>query len=579
MKNIIVREYLESLAERDELDYLFPLLLEAMNFKIISTPKQTKGLPQYGKDVVAVGNDPQDGMTKRFYFELKGGQDRNVTTATYSKNDGIRESIIEAKDRPFHDTSNPEFNKLPVKIVLVHNGDIHPSVKETFDGFIEREFPEKNFERWDIFELTRLFTENLFNEYLLTDDKAVTSFKKVLVLINTPGNTFSDYYHLINSICNKAADASKLGERKQLLFFETFNLISFIIYSYSVEAKNLETAKHCLSYTCLKLWNWILRNKLEEDVRIVKFYRKHVTIFIRVLREYFEKTLPVARLENGLWSDHGGRYEQVGYPLRSFEYVSYLLVWFELLEDFEPDRSDFHQEEKVAILADILNHNRSTTRPLLDNHSIPIGLVLYFLIRNSHTDEARIYMNNVIESVKLAYLMNKRLPDGRNQIESVIRYIVTGVKSIYYQDKTSHLFGMMSEFMAILNMEQPYAAFRKFILDAKVDLALFIPYSDSQLKEVFPENDFSHEIALLDHQLVEEGYQSEILLEEDFATFKAKTFAKNEFSYEYRTRLIDFTSLLVLAHVSFKTPLFPYFWRPLKLEATFREVKKKESAD
>lgn len=570
MKSIIVREYLESLTERDELDYLFPTLLDVMGYKIISTPKMTKGLAQYGKDVVAVGIDTKDGNRKRFYFEIKGGQDRHVNTTTYNKTDGIRESIIEAKDRPFRDNSDPEFNSLPVKIILVHNGEIHPSVKETFDGFIEREFPDKNFERWDIFELTKLFTEHLFNEYLLTDEDSIRYFKKVLVLINTPRNDLSDFYRLINSICDKAGKLSELGDRKRLLFFETFNLISFIVYSYSLEAKNLDPAKHCLSYSCIKLWNWILNSGLEKDKRVIALFKKNIGVFIHLLRDYFAKTLPVARLENGLWSERGGRYEQIGYPQRTFEYVSLLLVYFELLNDFDDQRSDYPEVEKDKILSDILNSNRSVTRPLLDNHSIPVCLILCFLIKRSYLDEAKVFVRNLTESIKLVYKLQKRLPDGRNQIESVIRLVVTGSKSIYYEDKTSHLFGMIFEFIAILEMEPEYVSFKKFVTEAKVDLALFVPYSNVQLVDVFPEKNLSHESALFDHQLSEEGYQSEILLEEDFSKFRNKVLTKNEFSYEYKTRAVGFTSLLFLAHTCFKTPLFSHSWRPLEQEITFK---------
>lgn len=152
IKPIIVREYLESLTESEELDYVFPILLESQGFIILSKPKEYKGFSQYGKDVVAVGIDFEDRIKKRFYFELKGGNDRHVSDITYSKKDGIRESLIEAKDRKF-EFNNKEYEKLPLKIVLVHNGEMKPNVKDTFDGFIDREFPKggnAEFNRWDI---------------------------------------------------------------------------------------------------------------------------------------------------------------------------------------------------------------------------------------------------------------------------------------------------------------------------------------------------------------------------------------------------------------------------------------------
>ena len=138
IKSIIVRDYLESLTESNELDYICPLFLESQGFIILSKPTESKGLSQYGKDIVAVGKDFSDGIQKRFYFELKGGGDRNITNSTYIKDDGVRESLIEAKDKQFSFTSE-EHESLKLKIILVHNGEIKSDVKEVFDGFIKRD--------------------------------------------------------------------------------------------------------------------------------------------------------------------------------------------------------------------------------------------------------------------------------------------------------------------------------------------------------------------------------------------------------------------------------------------------------
>lgn len=564
MKNIIVREYLESLTERDELDYLFPVLLEVMGYKIISTPKATKGLQQYGKDVIAVGADT-DGVKKRFYFEIKGGADRNITTSNYSKDDGIRESILEAKDRPYQDSSIPGFNELPVKIVIVHNGVLHPSIKETFDGFIEREFKTgstsnpDNFEfaRWDIYELTELFTTHLFNEYLLTDEQSVLHFKKVLVLINTPRNNYVDYFRLIDSIFDKAGNYDDLPERKRLLFFETLNLVSFIISTYSREAGNLEAAKKCLPYSILRLWHWVLNNEKESDPKVLEHFNKHLAIFMRMLDEYFRRTLPVAKLENGLWSSQGGRYEQIGYPLRAMEFLSYLLFYFESQETI-------HQSNPVPFiegLIQVLNANDATTRPLLDNHSIPICLTVAYFVRHGRENDAKSFLRNVFHSVRLGWETFRRLPDGNNRIESVIRFIVTRKKSVFYVDQTSHLIAILFELLVLLDMESEYTEYRPFFAALKLDLGVFIPYTDELLREYQPDNKFTHELNLFSKELSEEGYQAEIQLDDEYTQFREKTLAKNEFSYEYRTVKAGMSFLLTLAHIYFKTPFFPDYWR------------------
>ncbi|WP_460992057.1 hypothetical protein, partial [Staphylococcus aureus] len=110
--DLLVKEYLESLKEDTELDYLFPILLRLMKFSIVTTARESKGQSQYGKDIIAIGKD-ENGIKKRFYFELKGFSDKDITQTSLLKQDGILESIREAKLVAFNDTSIPGFNDLP----------------------------------------------------------------------------------------------------------------------------------------------------------------------------------------------------------------------------------------------------------------------------------------------------------------------------------------------------------------------------------------------------------------------------------------------------------------------------------
>jgi hypothetical protein len=558
MERIIVREYLEALTEKDELDYIFPLLLESMGFRIISTPQITRGVMQHGKDVIAIGKDPIDEIKKRFYFELKGGDDRNITISNYKKNDGIRDSIFQAKDAVYSDSSVENFNNLPIKIVLVHNGDLSSSAQITFDGFIKSTFPENEpikFERWDIQQLTILFSKYLFSEYLLTDNEALMLFKKVLVLFNTPRNNYEDFIALIDRCFLKAGnlDNTRKFSRKFKLLFETLNLIALILYNQSKDKNNLEPAKICVSYSVIRFWNWILVNKLESKSKITSYFDKHLEIFIKILDDYFIKTIPIAKLNYGLWAQNGGRYEKIGYPLRTMEYMSYLLFYINFKE------KDSNLNNYYYDLCTIIKSNDSVYRPFFDNHSIPLHLILKYFIEKGKLDDAKTFLLNCITAIHLGYYTNKRLPDGRNSIDNIIRYAVRYEKSVYYEENTSHLLGMLYEYLAILGLENEYISLRKFFDEAKIDLATFIPYTSK--------GDFEFEEALFSKQLYSEGFQSEIMLDENFEDFRRKTQDKNEFDYKYRTDKAGYSYLRILTHMYFKTPFFPNEWRGLwKLE-------------
>jgi len=565
MKEIIVREYLESLKEDSQLDLLFPILLEVLEFQIVTTPKEYKGHKQYGKDIIALGIDPHDGERKRFYFELKGGNDRNINTKTYTKEDGIRMSIIEAKDKNFSDNSIAGFNALPIKIVIVHNGVLMPDIRETFDDFIKKEFPKNNvlgFERWDIHKLTHLFSEHLFGEYLLTNKENIILFKRVLVFMDVPENSQRDFRILVNNIISNTEVVSLKKNYfpvKITRFFETLRLIGIIVHKYSHEIGNLEISKKWISYLVLKTWYWILLNKLENDRRIREYFEKITLLHRQVLDEYFRKILPIAKFKYGLFSENGGRYEQIGYPIRCMEFLKYLNYWYLLKQE-----NELTTKEKEEILTRVVDANDGTYRPILDIHSIPILQTVLFYIDNGFIDNAKKYIVNVFEQIILGKKYRGRLPDGNNNPQSLIRLTIRGEKSIYYEDRTSMLIGMLFELLAALGMEKEYILYKEEFKN--IHLATYIPLSDDLLLQYFPDSQLSHEEMLFNQTLYDEGYQSEIILDNDFDVFVKKTKNKDEYTIEYRTIKVGYPSLLILAHTFYDTPLPPRFWR-----ASFRK--------
>lgn len=577
IKPIIVREYLESLTESEELDFLFPMLLESKGFTILSKPKEYKGFPQYGKDIVAVGKD-EDGVIKRFYYELKGGEDRHITTTNFNKkDDGIVESIREAKYKDFK-SSYKNFDKLPLKIILVHNGEIKANISETFAGFIEKEFPktgEIEFERWGISELTKLFSEDLFGVNLLTNRKTTKLFNKVLINLNIDDGIQNEFELLIDALLFD--DEVWIGykrtiPRKWKLIFESLKLISFIIYTESKEHNNLEIAKRYISYLVLRFWFWILKNKLEKDKKILHYYNQVFFFYFNLLSEYFGRTLPIAKLKNGLSSEIAGRYEQIGYTVRTFDYLFHLTFYLRASILFDPN---FDKRIAQDILTGIIKANNVSARPLIDIHSLAITNILNLLIDIGDLESAKNYLIEVCGYITLRHKDYKILPDANNSISNVIKFTESRVKPIYYSDSTSPLLNVILEYLVILGIEDRFSFMKKFINDNEIDLGLFIPHLNKHSISL----DLKEEKELdLDEQLfsksVNDGYQSELKISKvdyekmnlnadiNFEEFKEKLLKrKNEFEYDYRTDEAGYGFLRELAHFQYKTPYFPDAWR------------------
>lgn len=579
LKPIIVRQYLESLTENEELDVIFPILLESKGFIILSKPKESKGFPQYGKDIVAVGKDT-DGIKKRFYFELKGGSDRHITTNTFNKNDGIKESLNEIIDAEFKAASFPKFDELPLKVVLVHNGEVNANVRDTFEGFIKNQFLKRNdveFDRWGISELTLLFSKHLFGSYLLTDHNTTKLFNRVLVNLNVNDNIQREYFELIDILLFEKEKWSINFEnklpRKWKLIFETLKLISFIIYTESKEYNNLDISKRYLTHLVIRTWYWILKNKLEKNKNVITYYQQIVLFYRKVLFEYFDRTLDIAIIKDGLSSENGGRYEQIGYTHRTFEYLQYFC--FLINTDKFLFQEKFKTENAKKILFKLIESNSVSARPLIDIHSIPIIDILNLMIAFDEIDKAKSYLSEVFAYIKLRKEKIYVLPDANNSIENVIRLSATGEKPIYYQDSTSPLLAVLIEYTAILNLEDQYNSIKEFINEHDIDLGVFVPHhgiNSNSMHLIENVNDDLDE--LLFSTSVNDGYQSDLKLKNtynglqndnlDFANFKKKIEArKNEFEFSYRTDQASFPFLRSLAHIHYKTPYFPDKWRVL----------------
>jgi hypothetical protein len=570
IKSIIVGDYLESLKESEELDYLFPLFLESQGFVILSKPTESKGLSQYGKDVVAVGCDFDDGIKKRFYFEIKGGEDRDITNSTYTKTDGIRESLIESKDKSFEFT-NKEYEKLPLKIVLVHNGEIKESVRATFEGFINKEFPTTGnieFDRWGLSKLTGLFAEKFFSEFLLTDKDVTRLFNKTLLNLDVEDKVSANFIKLLDVIFDKGTREkhNKTLPRKWKMMFESMRLISFIIYTESKEYNNLNIAKKYLTHLVVRLWYWILKNKLEQNKEVIKYVDKIIDFYLLVMAEYFQRTLPIAYIKDGLCSETGGRYEQVGYTMRTFDYLQYL-CWFLRLSPLET-----HKQSIREILVNVLNANKVSSRALLDIHSIPIIEILKILIETGDNESAKNYLSEVLFFIRLGKEKHDRLPDANNSEKNVIKLIATKEKSIYYSDSTSPLLTVLMEFIVILDMQEEYYLTRDFIYKHKIDLGIFIPHHgiNSTSKHLIEDKESDLEEQIFSKNFFNDGYQSGITLHKNFDEdlsfdeFKEMMLSqKDEFTYEYRTDKAGFSFLKDLAHIYFNTPYFPDKWKCL----------------
>lgn len=584
IRQLVVKDYLESLTEKNELNRIFPLLLASMDFEILSKPTEYLGIQEYGKDIVAIGKD-DDGVKKRFYFELKGGAHRNITRGNFYGKDGIQESITEASYTSFV-SAYPKFDELPLKVVIVHNGVIEGPIQKTFENFLvktSKMVENTDFERWDIVRLTKLFSKHLFGPYLLTDNDTTKLFNRVLVNLDAADGVSRDFVKLLDALFSKHEwKAYKRNlPRKWMLLFETLKLIAFIVYTESKAYNNLDISKRYLTHLVIRNWHWILKNKLENDKKVKSYFEKVMFFFYEVLQEYFERTLKIAQTKDGLYRENGGMYEQVGYTQRTFDYLGHFLILVGMEKTCFPD---YDILDAKTGLVNIIQSNSVSQRPLLDIHSLVIANCLNLLIGADDLDFAKDYVRGLLGTLQFRKDKSGMLPDANNSIESVIKYTVTGEKPVFYSDSTSPLLAMLLEYVILLNMQEEFEKLKQFIKQHNIALGLFIPHhslnSTSKHLITDKENDLEEQLF---SKPVNDGYQVETRLNKNlgedlnFIELREKMVKrKEEFIYEYRTDRAGYPFLKDLAHFYFGTPFFPDKWRDLAIPSS-KMSKKIES--
>ena len=554
--------------EDKELDVIFPLLLTNMGYKVLSTPRASKGQLQDGKDIIAIGKDEHNKKIKLF-IELKGFGQRDITDTNIYAIDGFRESVLAAKDVDYKDYGVAGLDLLPTKIIYAHPGELQPNANAKYNGIIQREFDgeELIFERWGIEKLIALFSEYLFNEYILVNDENKRLLQRTLVLLDAPDYDRGDFKLLVDNYLD-SIDGAKMSKNKRQRenFFGTLVLLVSMILSYSKKNNNIIPAKDCVDYTVLKTWAYILRFKLEKKSAILGLFGKLLNIQWEIYSLYYQKTLDIAQTKNGLCI-LGISSESIGYPIRCFNYINDLIYFFKLVSNpLMIDEIGCH--ELKGVLKNIIRNNEGCKRPLLDNHSISILNVFNYIGRGEMTDDdckfLSSYLSDIVYNIVLISRHKDRLPEIHSDEIALAKSSFT--RSEDYCDSTSLLIPILLELCCWMGREDLYKALYDCVKERKVDLQVIYPNTEEyDIEQLLFERKFDEEFfcdCLLDMRE----------LPKTIAKFK-RQYKKHYSPIKFRTPMGYLYFLQTLAHNYYKTEHFPEFFNVGFFRADRKAVK------
>ena len=225
---LILKEYLRSLKERNELDALLPDLLTEMGMIVTSLPQ--RGTRQNGVDIMAVGKNTKQEDTV-FLFSVKDG-DLNRTHWNGGSDQALRPSIEDIIDVYIPNRIPQEHKNKKVVICLCFGGNILEQVRELVSSYTSQKTTKRiSFEEWNGDKIAELIIQHLLKESLLPVGFR-EELRRSIAMIEEPEASIQ-YFHSLLQLIEKSA----LSVLRKI---RLINLCLWVLYSWSRNLYNLE---------------------------------------------------------------------------------------------------------------------------------------------------------------------------------------------------------------------------------------------------------------------------------------------------------------------------------------------------
>lgn len=244
---LLIRQYLASLKERDELDAILPDILSESGFHVYSRPQ--RGTKQHGVDVAAYGKDG-DGEEKVFLFSVKSGdlkrQDWDDGTPQ-----SLRASLNEIRDAYIPMRIPAEYSDKKIVICLCFGGDVQEQVQDSVRGYIRENRTERvSFQEWNGDRLAQLILSGILREDVLPKNYR-SSFQKSVAMVDTPDVAYRYFSDLTHQLVKKHGG----GEKGQLTNARQLNICLWILFVWARDVENLEAPYRASELVILSIWD------------------------------------------------------------------------------------------------------------------------------------------------------------------------------------------------------------------------------------------------------------------------------------------------------------------------------------
>ncbi len=466
---LILREYLAELKERDELDALLPELLSEMGMNVLTKPM--RGTRQQGVDISAIGQ--VEGQDTLFLFSVKDG---DLNRSHWNSGDqALRPSLDDILDVYIPNRVIEKFQNLPIVICLCFGGAILETVLENVTGYIKNKTTDKiHFEIWNGDKIAQLIEAYLLKENLLP--KSYDGYlRRMLALIDEPEISVSNFTCLINEILT---EANLLKEEKRLQKLRQIYLSLYVLYSWCRQGNNLESAFQCSEIALLTTLHQVKMNFQKEkkntlDDTMIAVYESIYQLYRKISSDYVEKVIvPHAHIYLGL-SNGSTPLNSVDTNLKLFDLLGRLaieIMWCDWeIQNFNQKNEDLIAKKfgLLKVLVSLIDNNPTLYLPYKDDFHIEIFLAFTVLIKsgnNQYIAFAKRWLVILVDRIAFNLNNKQRYPIIFKDYDDLIRHPKDGEN--YFQEATaaSILYPILMFFISLFDDKELTELFQNHLL-------------------------------------------------------------------------------------------------------------------
>jgi hypothetical protein len=404
---LILKQYLSSLKERDELDVLLPDLLSQMGLNVFSRPG--RGTRQDGVDVAAVGSI-DGGPEKIYLFSIKAG---DLTRAAWDGDSiqSLRPSLNEIRDAYLSNRLPHEHREKDIVICLCFGGDIQEQVRPQVEGYIRQNItPTLTFEQWNGDRLAQLILKYFLREDMLPEDTR-PQLRKALALLDEPEASFGHFKSLVKGI----AHAESKSNSQCVTSIRQLSICLWILFAWARDTGNLESAYLSAEFTLLYSWESAktqFSKKTKAAKSIQEGFGSILNIYQLICSHYLRKILPHTDKQDGLsFAVHSS--SSIDVNLKLFDVMSRLAmaglwsIWGSQVHEKNSDLKVQYKNEVDIVLHTIkglILNNPTLFLPLKDDHAIDIFLALLVLsFGNENREDVVGWLSEIADRAVFAY--------------------------------------------------------------------------------------------------------------------------------------------------------------------------------